>query len=107
MDEELRIGVVMNGGVSLAVWIGGVTLEIGRVIARESAYGEIQALTGTTARVDVICGTSAGGVNGAFLAMAMAYHRRDLGRPLALLRTLSVTKASIAHLLPNPLPPAS
>ena len=28
MDEELRIAVVMNGGVSLAVWIGGVTLEI-------------------------------------------------------------------------------
>ena len=43
MEEELRIAVVMNGGVSLAVWIGGVTLEIGRVVAGESAYGEIQA----------------------------------------------------------------
>jgi patatin-related protein len=102
MDEELRIAVVMNGGVSLAVWIGGVTLETGRVVAGESAYGEIQALTGTTTRVDVICGTSAGGVNGAFLAMAMAYHRQDLGSALALLRSLWVTKGSIGELLRDP-----
>ena len=27
-DQELRIALVMNGGVSLAVWIGGVTQEI-------------------------------------------------------------------------------
>jgi len=78
MDEELRIAVVMNGGVSLAVWIGGVTLEIGRVLARDSVYGEIQTLTGTSTRVDVICGTSAGGVNGAFLAMAMAMTRTSI-----------------------------
>lgn len=102
MDDELRIAVVMNGGVSLAVWIGGVTLEIGRVIAGESAYGQIQALMGSAVRVDVICGTSAGGVNGAFLAMAMAYHRHDLGRALGLLRSLWVTKGSISELLRDP-----
>lgn len=102
MDEELRIAVVMNGGVSLAVWIGGVTLELGRVVVGESAYGEIQALTGTTTRIDVICGTSAGGINGAFLAMAMAYHRRDLGPKLALLRNLWVGKGSIGELLRDP-----
>lgn len=102
MDEELRIAVVMNGGVSLAVWIGGVTLEIGRVVAGESAYGEIQALTGTSTRVDVICGTSAGGVNGAFLAMAMTHHLRDLGATLAALRTLWVNKGSFGELLRNP-----
>jgi patatin-related protein len=107
MDEELRIAVVMNGGVSLAVWIGGVTLEMGRLIARESAYGEIQKLTGTTVRVDVICGTSAGGVNGAFLALAMAHHRRDLGRTLALLRSLWVSKGSIGELLRDPFTGAS
>jgi patatin-related protein len=102
MDEELRIAVVMNGGVSLAVWIGGVTLEMGRLVAGESAYGEIQKLTGSTVRVDVICGTSAGGVNGAFLALAMAHHRRDLGPTLALLRSLWVSKGSIGDLLRDP-----
>jgi patatin-related protein len=102
MQEELRIALVMNGGVSLAVWIGGVTREIGRLIARESAYGELQELTETTARVDVICGTSAGGINGAFLAMAMAYHRDSLGQRLAALRSLWVTKGSIGELLRDP-----
>jgi patatin-related protein len=102
MDEELRIAAVMNGGVSLAVWIGGVTLELGRVVAGESAYGEIQALTGTSARVDVICGTSAGGVNGAFLAMAMAHHRQNLGPTLSQLRALWVNKGSFGELLRNP-----
>ena len=104
MDEELRIAVVMNGGVSLAVWIGGVTLEIGRVLARDSVYGEIQTLTGTSTRVDVICGTSAGGVNGAFLAMAMAMtsQRRDLGATLASLRNLWINKGSFGELLRDP-----
>ena len=30
--EELRIALVMNGGVSLAVWMGGVTSEIYRLV---------------------------------------------------------------------------
>ncbi len=72
------------------------------MLQANSAYGDIQALTGTATRVDVICGTSAGGVNGAFLAMAMAYHRRDLGSVLALLRSLWVSKGSIGDLLRDP-----
>lgn len=28
MPEKVRIALVMNGGVSLAVWMGGVTHEI-------------------------------------------------------------------------------
>ena len=50
----------------------------------------------------MICGTSAGGVNGAFLAMAMAHRRNDLGPTLALLRTLWVNKGSLGELLRNP-----
>jgi hypothetical protein len=30
--EELRLATVMTGGVSLAVWMGGVTAEIGRLL---------------------------------------------------------------------------
>ncbi|CAB3745675.1 patatin-like protein [Paraburkholderia humisilvae] len=72
--EELRIALVMNGGVSLAVWIGGVTNEIWRLVNQtHPVYREILRLTNTVASVDVISGTSAGGINGAALALSMVY----------------------------------
>lgn len=72
--EELRFALVMNGGVSLAVWMGGVTNEIFRLIKqRDPVYTGLLALTHSEARVDVISGTSAGGVNGAALAIALVY----------------------------------
>ena len=78
--EELRLAVVMNGGVSLAIWIGGVTHEINELVQAtpESTYGALLRIVRTTPRVDVIAGTSAGGINGAFLALANVY-RRPLG----------------------------
>ncbi len=68
---QLRFALAMNGGVSLAVWIGGVSLEIERTVNREGIYGRLLDLTATSARVDVIVGTSAGGINGALLAHAL------------------------------------
>ena len=64
--QELRIALVMNGGVSLAVWMGGVTRELDRVRRAESdsVYAELLELTASTARIDVIAGASAGGING-------------------------------------------
>ena len=66
---------MLNGGVSLAVWMGGVALELDRLV--KAGQGEttrrIRAMLRwpeSTARVDVISGTSAGGVNGAALALA-------------------------------------
>ena len=74
MAEELRFALVMNGGVSLAVWMGGVTNEIHRLVTgKHAVYRMLLDMTQTTARVDVISGTSAGGVNGAALALALAY----------------------------------
>ncbi|MBE3010170.1 patatin-like protein [Microbispora sp. NEAU-D428] len=75
--EDIRIAVVLNGGVSLAVWIGGVTNEINR-LAQDSldpsgVYTGLLELTGSTVRVDVIAGTSAGGINGALLGYAQVY----------------------------------
>jgi patatin-related protein len=70
--QELRIALVMNGGVSLAVWMGGVTLELDRVRRSDGAYAELLSLTESEARIDVIAGASAGGINGAVLALAIA-----------------------------------
>ncbi|MBG0824268.1 patatin-like protein [Planomonospora sp. ID91781] len=121
--EDIRIAVVMNGGVSLAVWMGGVTNEINRLAlsspdargtrkargartAREEreAAGEVYRglleLVGATARVDVITGTSAGGINGAALAYAQVY-RADL-RPLG--RVWADT-GSLVRLLRSPASP--
>ncbi len=72
--EELRLALVMNGGVSLAVWMGGVTNEIFRLVTQQHpVYRALLDMTRTTARVDVISGTSAGGVNGAALSIALLY----------------------------------
>lgn len=95
--DELRFAVVLNGGVSLAVWIGGVTLEIDRLTRKDRVYGHLQRLLNLDARADVITGTSAGGINGAALALAQVNDRADLrtlrdlwadqGRMETLLRT--------------------
>jgi len=79
--RELRIAPVMTGGTSLAVWIGGVTAELYSVVNREpgdpptsatDVYGKLLQLTRTDAVVDVITGTSAGGLNGVLLAAGWA-----------------------------------
>ena len=89
-DHEIRIALVLNGGVSLAVWMGGVTHEldlIRRASGSEGApgpqqYDEVLAerwrelcQRGDERRrvvVDVIAGTSAGGLNGSLLATAIS-----------------------------------
>ena len=94
-DEELRLALVMNGGVSLAVWIGGVAHEINRFVGEtHPVYRHLLELTSTRARVDVISGTSAGGVNGAALALSCVYDTT-----LYSLRDLWLSKGSFADLL--------
>ena len=65
----------MTGGVSLAVWMGGTALEFNRLIRADrnpdTTYLELLRLTRSLPRVDVIAGTSAGGLNGALLAYAV------------------------------------
>lgn len=62
----------MNGGVSLAVWMSGVTREIDRLRQHDGPYGELLDLMHATARVDVIAGASAGGLAGTLLGLAVA-----------------------------------
>ncbi|WP_405057333.1 DUF3376 domain-containing protein [Kribbella sp. NBC_01505] len=89
-EHEIRIALVLNGGVSLAVWMGGVTHELD-LIRRASGpagvpgpqpYDAVLAerwrelcRRGDEQRrvvVDVIAGTSAGGLNGSLLATAIS-----------------------------------
>lgn len=77
--QEIRIAVVMTGGVSLAIWTSGVAVELLRltqaslgVSSAPREYGQILDLLQTKAKVDVITGTSAGGLSGAFLALCLA-----------------------------------
>src|SRR5688500_6948949 len=52
--EEIRFAVVLNGGVSLAVWMGGVVLELDRLTRSDGLYQDLLELVGCTARADVI-----------------------------------------------------
>ncbi|MET9414301.1 patatin-like protein [Streptomyces klenkii] len=100
--QDIRVAVVMNGGVSLAVWIGGVAVELHHLaMARRwnrAVYRPLLDLLHADARVDVIAGTSAGGLNGAFLALGLA-RERDIGSLCGLWRD----KGDLSALLQDPL----
>jgi predicted acylesterase/phospholipase RssA len=77
--QELRLALVFNGGVSLAVWMGGAAKEIDRFRTAFSrlgtdvsppvpAHAELLDALETVLVTDVIAGASAGGINGALLA---------------------------------------
>ncbi len=115
--RELRLGLVCYGGVSLAVYMNGITQELLNFVvasraveaglAREDvpagstrAYydrlAELAEESGVQTRVviDSIAGTSAGGINGVILAKALAH---DL--PQDSLRDLWLDKGDIWKLL--------
>ncbi|HSD81820.1 MAG TPA: patatin-like phospholipase family protein, partial [Solirubrobacteraceae bacterium] len=100
--EEVRVALALNGGVSLAVWMGGCAVELDRARRTRCAWrpGDSGAAdAGARARaaggdpgprstygalcdafrrelvVDVMSGSSAGGINGALLAGAMTHGR--------------------------------
>jgi hypothetical protein len=96
--EEVRVAMALNGGVSLAVWMGGCAVELdcarrAHLGVENLEYGDYQpdGASGTATRhlynglcrafgrrlsVDILTGASAGGVNGALLAAAMVSGRR-------------------------------
>lgn len=86
-QREVRLALVLNGGVSLAVWIGGVTQEIDAARTdlddheddgRDTAplYRKIHEALGQKLIVDVIGGASAGGINGVMLGAAIFNRKR-------------------------------
>lgn len=96
--EEVRLAMALNGGVSLAVWMGGCAVELdcarrawlgpeelafagyepGETGAtrRRDLYHRLGRACGRRLSIDVLAGASAGGVNGALLSAAMVAGRR-------------------------------
>jgi patatin-related protein len=103
-QREVRLGLVLYGGVSLAIYIYGAALEFLRLVRASQALeagkpdnsGYIQALRRTNARaaVDIIAGTSAGGINGIALAKALTQ-----GGNLDSLRRLWVDEGDLLKLM--------
>ena len=91
-EKELRLALVCYGGISLAVYMHGITKEVWRLARASRAFHagdtpasgsqgvyrallqEIEDETGIRLRVlvDIIAGASAGGINGVFLAQAIS-----------------------------------
>jgi len=72
---EVRLGLVLFGGVSLAIYMNGVTNEIFRAVKGRGPYFLLKELLDAEIVVDVVSGASAGGINGIFLGFALANGR--------------------------------
>ncbi len=118
-EKELRLALVCYGGISLAVYMHGITKEIWHLTRASCAFhndsdpeAERISLGGpdiylkllrTIANtkdvrlrvlVDIIAGASAGGINGIFLSQAIA-----TGQSLEPLTALWLERADVDHLL--------
>jgi patatin-related protein len=131
LEKELRFALVMYGGVSLAIYINGVAQEFYSLVRAtaedgtgnllppqsktEETYRKLASALGASGIqtpdtkirsrfvVDILSGTSAGGINAVFLAKALAQ-----GQDFGALETLWIHQADISMLLndkhsgPNP-----
>ncbi len=113
-EKELRLALVCYGGISLAVYMHGITKEIWHVVRASRAFHAGEAQGDGVAAVyydllkdiqnslevklrvfaDIIAGASAGGINGIFLAQAIA-----TGQSLEPLADLWLEQADVEHLL--------
>jgi patatin-related protein len=123
--RELRLAVVLYGGVSLAIYMHGQTKELHRLVKasalEESGLGSTETPSETVWRellravaerdprgvrtrvvCDIVAGTSAGGINGIYLAKGIARNESQDA-----LRDLWLTRGDIKQLLRGPrfLPP--
>jgi predicted acylesterase/phospholipase RssA len=69
--REIRIALVLYGGVSLAVYENGVSRCFYDLVKGNGVFKLLLKLLDAKAVVDVIAGTSAGGINGLLLAAAL------------------------------------
>jgi patatin-related protein len=84
-SREIRLGLVVYGGVSLAIYINGVANELFRAHRGRGVYKLLKRLLDSEIVVDIISGTSAGGINGLLLAFALT-NEREFGDSAALWR---------------------
>jgi len=121
-EKELRFALVCYGGISLAVYMHGITKEIWRLVCASRAFhdgaqpadgsqgvyaellAEIEAQGGLRVRVlaDIIAGASAGGINGIFLGQAIA-----TGQSLDPLTDLWLSAADVEALIDTDSAPQS
>jgi patatin-related protein len=117
--QELRLALTFTGGVSLAIWMGGVAREVNLLVQssdRRRTPDGVAAVPGTPdvdpvrrlyrrlldlmdvqVAVDVLAGTSAGGINAALLGLVNA-RRLDLGP----LRDIWLSAGALDRLLRDP-----
>jgi patatin-related protein len=112
-EKELRLALICYGGISLAVYMHGITKEIWRLARASRAFHDGRFCTGSqevyrqlldrieahaglrlTVFSDIIAGASAGGINGIFLAQAMA-----TGQSLDPLTDLWLEEADVERLI--------
>jgi patatin-related protein len=120
-EKELRLALVCYGGISLAVYMHGITKEIWHLArasraradrtpttGSEAVYADLlddmEARAGIRVRVlaDIIAGASAGGINGVFLAQAIA-----TGQSLDPLTDLWLASADVEALIDPVAAPSS
>ena len=70
--REMQLGLVVYGGISLAIYTHGVCQEFYHAVRGRGIYKLVKALTDADLVVDLISGSSAGGVNGILLGYAIA-----------------------------------
>jgi hypothetical protein len=70
--REIRLGLVVYGGVSLAIYMNGVCREFYNAVRGRGIYKLIKALTDSILLSILYQGTSAGGINGVLLSYALA-----------------------------------
>ncbi|MGQ4648492.1 patatin-like protein [Lyngbya aestuarii] len=75
--REHRLGLVVYGGVSLAIYMNGICREFYNAVRGRGIYKLIKALTDSDIIVDIVSGTSAGGINGVLLSYALANSTED------------------------------
>ncbi|MFD2615072.1 patatin-like protein [Paenibacillus gansuensis] len=105
--KEIRIALVLYGGVSLAVYMNGVVQELLALVrARRGAfadrvadaagggYGALLDRLESEVVIDIVAGNSAGGINGVLLSKALA-----AGTDLAEIKSLWRDAADLRDLL--------
>jgi patatin-related protein len=120
-SKELRLAVVCYGGVSLAIYMHGQTKELNRLVRASRLLDmDVEGASGsgsegvyvdllrdraaahpervrTRVVVDTVAGTSAGGINGVYLAKAVAHNRSQDA-----LRNLWLERGDIGLLVRGP-----
>lgn len=119
VTQEIRLALAFTGGVSLAVWMGGVARELDLLVQASArrrrpgldpvdpatpdpdpgrrAYRRLLDLVDAQVAVDVLAGTSAGGINAALLGLASAR-----GLTLEKLRDIWLEAGAFDKLLRDP-----